>query len=96
MKRFRRLAIASINAVILGWILKVFLFDGTSDSVGIFFIISIVFLIVYNLYNMLVYNLFPGTSRRILFVELLYVFFSIAADIPAVVLYIVGRTRAPH
>lgn len=75
MKKFRRYSIAFINAVILGWILKVVLFDGTSDSVGIFFIISMVFLLVYNSYNMLVYNLFPSTSRRILFIELLYVFF---------------------
>jgi hypothetical protein len=63
MLRFRRLLIFGVNVLTLLWLLKVIYLDPASDTVGLFGIATLVFLVVYNLYAALVYIFFPTTKH---------------------------------
>ena len=64
MNNIRRYAILLINALMLIWLLKLIYIDKVNDSVGVLILIAIVFLIFYNLYSLLLYNLFGKRPNK--------------------------------
>jgi hypothetical protein len=72
MKRIRRLLIAVINAIILGWLLKVVLIDYTDEGIGFLFMLTFIFLGIYNCYLLAIYNLYPENKRRLIYPEIIY------------------------
>ena len=72
MKAFRRISIVLINAAVLLLFAKVILFDDTSDTVGIFGIVCMIFLFVFNVYALILYNFFWENPRKLWYLEAAY------------------------
>ena len=73
MNAFRRGVIVLVNAAVLLLVLKVVLFDETNDGVGAFGIAAFIFLFIYNVYALVIYNTFWENPRRLISIELVYV-----------------------
>ena len=71
---FRRSLIIIIDLIILLWLLKVLLLDKSSDVVGLFVVLTIAFLLLYNAYAYLIYKIYFRQMRNNFFIEALYVF----------------------
>jgi hypothetical protein len=72
LKAFRRIAILLINAAVLILFVKVVFFDGTSDTAGAFGIVCIIFLFIFNVYALILYNVFWDNPRKLWYLEALY------------------------
>jgi hypothetical protein len=83
MKNVRWCIIAIVNFLMLGWLLKVFLFDPV-DGAGVFVIFGLAFIAIYNVYMLIVSALFSEVIGRSVFVE---GFFSIVIVLPLVLLH---------
>jgi hypothetical protein len=84
MKNFRRMALATINAIVLGWLFKIVLFDGTSDTLGTVVVSTFLFLGVYNLYLFVVYKIYPENKCKLIYTEFIYVGISV---LPLIILW---------
>lgn len=72
MKAFRRISIVLVNAVILSLLARVILFGESSDALGAFGIASLIFLFVYNVYALILYNFFWDNPRKLWYLEAVY------------------------
>jgi hypothetical protein len=81
---FRKSIIIIIDLIILLWLLKVILLDKSSDVVGLFTVLTIIFLLLYNAYAYLVYKVYFRKARNNFFTEALYVFLLI---VPIILLW---------
>ncbi|MBT1710561.1 hypothetical protein KK062_20120 [Fulvivirgaceae bacterium PWU5] len=70
---FRRISIVLINAAILFMLARIILFDENSDALGAFGIASLIFLFVYNVYALILYNVFWENPRKLWYLEAAYV-----------------------
>ncbi len=84
MKFFRRIAIQVINVIVLLWLTKVFFLDGSTDVFGLFFILTLLFLIVYNIYAVVLYNIFFKNANHFYYIE---VGFLILLSLPIALLW---------
>ena len=73
MLGFRKSIIVIIDLLIIFWLLKTILFDESSDVVGLFALITIIFFLLYNTYAVFLYKVYFRQVRNNLFVEALYV-----------------------
>jgi hypothetical protein len=74
MLTFRKSIIIIIDLLIIFWLLKVILFDESSDVVGLFALVTIIFFLLYNAYALFVYKVYFRQGHNNFFVEALYVF----------------------
>ena len=74
MLTFRKSIIIIIDLLIILWLLKAILFDESSDVVGLFALVTIIFLLLYNAYAFFVYKVYFRQTHNKFFVEALYVF----------------------
>jgi hypothetical protein len=68
--KYRKLAIISINFLILGWLIKVITYDDTSDMIGFFSVLTLLFLIVYNVYIFLIQKVYPKNEKENSLIEI--------------------------
>lgn len=64
--------ILAINLLILVWLLKIMLIDEVSDSIGAVVILVVVFLLFFNLYSLVLYNLFRKYNRNTIFHNIMF------------------------
>ena len=83
MSAYRKGLILGINLLVLGCLLKVMLFDDTSDVVGLFVLSGLLFLVVFDIYALAIAKLFFKESTKF-YIELL---FSILLLIPFLLLW---------
>lgn len=72
MKAFRRISIVLINAAVLFLLARVILFGESSDTLGAFGIASLIFLFIYNVYALILYNVFWENPKKLWYVEVAY------------------------
>jgi hypothetical protein len=72
LKAFRRISIVLINAAILFLLARIILVDESSDTLGAFGIASLIFLFIYNVYALILYNVFWENPRKLWYLEAAY------------------------
>jgi hypothetical protein len=84
MRRIRRIALLVCNALVLIWLYFKMTKDTVSDFMGIFFWSVVMFLILYNIYALILYNFYNRNEEKKVNIEALYylLFF-----LPVIVLY---------
>jgi len=65
MYRYRKFVIILINVLVILWLLKILYFDHDSDVVGFLGLLTIVFLVFYDLYAALIIQLFFKKNTKI-------------------------------
>jgi hypothetical protein len=72
VKAFRRISIVLINAAALFLLARVILFGENSDALGAFGIASLIFLFIYNVYALILYNVFWENPQKLWYLEAAY------------------------
>jgi hypothetical protein len=73
---YRKYVIVVINIIISVWLIWVMFFDkSNTDFIGLFFAFMIVFLIIYNVYSLLLYKYFHINKNRNILIEFLFLLF---------------------
>jgi hypothetical protein len=72
MKKFRIYSVAAINIVAVLYLLKVVYLDKTSDVVGVFILITLLFLLFYNFYIWIIYFLLSGFKENLVYIKGVY------------------------
>jgi hypothetical protein len=78
MKSLRRLEIGIINVIILGYLVKEMYSADVSDTLGMFTLIVIFFLIIFNIYAVIILNYFKWDFRNKVLTESLFLFLLLA------------------
>lgn len=84
MRQVRKYIILLLNLLVIGWILKVWFFDTNSDTASVFVVFSIVFLILFDAYAVLIINLFNRMESKNIGTE---IGFYICLFLPFIALY---------
>lgn len=69
MPQYRKAGIIIINAIILGWLLKVIISDGNSDMAGTFSLLTLFFLLAYDGYAFILYKLYFKNETKNISIE---------------------------
>jgi len=76
---YRRFVILLINALILFWLFRIIYNGSNTDFFGIFYLGVLLFIAVYNIYALIVFNYFPENVERSASLE---IWFCVALIIP--------------
>ncbi|MDO7849153.1 hypothetical protein Q5H92_22510 [Hymenobacter sp. M29] len=75
MLNFRKGCIILFNLAVGAWLAKVIFFDESSDDIGLFVLLTLFFLGIYDVYTWILYRRFPANEQHRYFTEVLLVVF---------------------